>query len=309
MKTAFVFPGQGSQSVNMLADIADAFPLLNERLSEASDLLHYDLAKIVFEGPADSLNQTIHTQPALFVTDVAMYDIWQQQGGVAPSVMAGHSLGEYAALSAAGALDFADGVQLVSQRAQFMQAAVPEGEGAMAAIILLSIEKIEEICQQAAEGEVVSIANINEVNQIVIAGQSAAVERVMVLAKAAGAKLAKRLPVSVPSHCFLMKPAAEQLTEILSTIILKTPVIPVINNVDVATPSDATAIADALIRQVYMPVRWLETVEKIASEGVANIVECGPGKVLSGLNRRICKQVPALSLNSVEHLNSLLAES
>ncbi|MEM9242799.1 MAG: ACP S-malonyltransferase [Pseudomonadota bacterium] len=306
MKTAFVFPGQGSQTVGMLSDVADQFDLVQQLFKQAADILAYDLSDIVFSGPAEKLNQTIYTQPALLVADVAMWRLWQSQGGRLPDVMAGHSLGEYAALVAAEAISFADGVKLVAKRAALMQSAVPEGEGAMAAIVLLPLEKVEAICQQASEGDTVMVANVNEPNQTVIAGHVAAVERAIALAKQAKAKIAKRLPVSIPSHCPLMLSASENLAEFLQEIPIKSPKIPVISNVDALVHSDPEAIRLALSRQVYCPVRWQQTVESMINQGIERIIECGPGKVLTGLNRRISKQINAFTLNNLDSLRQLL---
>jgi [acyl-carrier-protein] S-malonyltransferase len=305
-QTAFVFPGQGSQKVGMLKDIVEAFPHLGNLFAEASDVLGYDLWQLVLDGPAERLNQTEFTQPALLAADIAMWRLWCDQGGAKPAFMAGHSLGEYAALVASESIAFTDAIDLVAKRGRFMQAAVPDGVGAMAAIVMLSAEQVADICEQAAEGQVLSVANLNEKQQTVIAGHAEAVDRAVVLAKEAGAKLAKRLPVSVPSHCILMKPAADELTAALKHIDIQAPKIPVINNVDVKINSNPDDIRGALERQVFMPVRWCEVVESMIDQGVTRIVECGPGKVLTGQTRRINGDVEAVMLNSVTALESAL---
>ena len=289
MSFAFIFPGQGSQSVGMLADLAAQHAQVAETFAEASEALGYDLWKITQEGPADELNQTHITQPAMLAGGIAVYRAWQAQGGAQPVAMAGHSLGEYTALVAAGSLSLADAVQLVADRGRFMQEAVPAGVGAMAAILGLADAQVIEVCEQAAQGEVVSAVNFNSPGQVVVAGHKAAVERAVELAKAAGAKRALLLPVSVPSHCSLMLPAAEKLAERLAGIEFSAPAIPVYNNVDVAAESDADAIRAALKRQLFSPVRWVETIQALADAGVDTVVECGPGKVLAGLNKRINK--------------------
>ncbi len=289
MSFAFIFPGQGSQSVGMLADLAAQYAQVAETFVEASEALGYDLWKITQEGPADELNQTHITQPAMLAGGIAVHRVWQAQGGARPLAMAGHSLGEYTALVAAGSLSLADAVQLVADRGRFMQEAVPAGVGAMAAILGLDDARVIEVCKQAAQGEVVSAVNFNSPGQVVVAGHKAAVERAVELAKEAGAKRALLLPVSVPSHCSLMLPAAEKLAERLAGIEFSAPAIPVYNNVDVTAESDADAIRAALKRQLFSPVRWVETIQALADAGVDTVVECGPGKVLAGLNKRINK--------------------
>lgn len=302
-KVAFVFPGQGSQKVGMLSDILTQFSWAKDFFHQASDILHYDLLDIVSNGPEERLNQTIYTQPALLVADLIMWEAFKRNYAQRPDFLAGHSLGEYAALVAADALSFELAVDLVSKRAQFMQEAVPQGVGAMAAIVMLSVEKVKEICQLASTATAtVSIANLNEAQQTVIAGHADAVDRAIVLAKEAGSKLAKRLPVSVPSHCFLMKPAAEKLKIYLKEIRFNQPNIRVINNVDVKHYDECENISDALVRQVYMPVRWYETIEQIKNFGVDTVIECGPGKVLTGQNRRICGELQVFALNDMETL-------
>ncbi|MGQ9444032.1 ACP S-malonyltransferase [[Pasteurella] aerogenes] len=305
-KFAMVFPGQGSQSVGMLAELATQFPLVEETFKQASEVLGYDLWQLVQQGPAEELNKTWQTQPALLTASVAIYRVWQQQyPDLLPSVMAGHSLGEYSALVCSGALDFQDAVKLVELRGKLMQQAVPEGAGAMYAIIGLDNESIIDACAQAAQGEVVSAVNFNSPGQVVIAGSKAAVERAAAACKEAGAKRALPLSVSVPSHCALMKPAADQLAVALENITLKAPQTSVINNVDVKAASETDEIRTALVRQLYSPVRWTETVEKMAKEGVEVLVEIGPGKVLTGLTGRIVKTLSAGAVNDVKSLDAV----
>lgn len=308
MSVAFVFPGQGSQSVGMLADLAVAFPLVGETFAEASDALGYDLWQLVQEGPVETLNKTHITQPAMLSAGIAVWRIMQQQGHVRPVVVAGHSLGEYSALVAAGALNFSDAVRLVAERGRLMQEAVPAGQGAMAAILGLDDDIVIAVCAAAAQGDVVSAVNFNAPGQVVIAGSAAAVERAVEAAKEAGAKRALLLPVSVPSHCALMKPAAAQLAAQLAGMSISVPTIPVINNVDVVAATDAAAIRDALVRQLYSPVRWVESVQKMAQEGVDTLVECGPGKVLVGLNKRIEKTMNAMAVFDAASLEKTLTE-
>jgi [acyl-carrier-protein] S-malonyltransferase len=307
-KFAIAFPGQGSQSVGMLAELAAAYPIIKETFAEASAVLGYDLFELVMQGPAEELNKTWKTQPALLTSSVALWRLWKAQGGATPAVMAGHSLGEYSALVCAGALNFADAVKLVELRGQAMQRAVPEGVGAMAAIIGLDNESIAANCEKAAQGQVVSPVNFNSPGQVVIAGHKEAVERANILMKESGAKRALPLPVSVPSHCALMKPAAEELAIALDKLEVKAPVIPVINNADVATVTDPAAIKDALVRQLYSPVRWTETVERMASEEITFEIEMGPGKVLSGLVKRIDKRVDGSAINDVAGLQDALSK-
>ena len=305
-KFAMVFPGQGSQTVGMLAELAGNYPIVQETFKQASEVLGYDLWQLVQEGPAEELNKTWQTQPALLTASVAVYRVWQQKyPELKPEVMAGHSLGEYSALVCAGVLDFQDAVKLVELRGKLMQQAVPEGTGAMYAIIGLDNDAIINACKQAEQGEVVSAVNFNSPGQVVIAGAKAAVERAAALCKEAGAKRALPLAVSVPSHCALMKPAADQLSVSLESITLKAPVVAVLNNVDVKAETDAVAIRNALVRQLYSPVRWTETVEKIAQNGVEVLVEVGPGKVLNGLTKRIVDSLQAVSVNDVKSLDSV----
>ena len=303
---AMVFPGQGSQTVGMLAELASDYPIVQETFKQASEVLGYDLWQLVQEGPAEELNKTWQTQPALLTASVAVYRVWQQKyPALKPEVMAGHSLGEYSALVCAGVLDFQDAVKLVELRGKLMQQAVPEGTGAMYAIIGLDNDAIINACKQAEQGEVVSAVNFNSPGQVVIAGAKAAVERAAALCKEAGAKRALPLAVSVPSHCALMKPAADQLSVSLESITLKEAGVSVLNNVDVKNEMEADAIRNALVRQLYSPVRWTETVEKMAQNGVEVLLEVGPGKVLNGLTKRIADSLQSVSVNDVKSLDSV----
>ncbi len=306
MSLALLFPGQGSQSVGMLADLSGAWPQVGETFAEASDALGYDLWKLVQEGPAETLNQTDKTQPAMLAAGVATFRVWQAAGGPDATFMAGHSLGEYSALVCAGALEFADAVKLVEKRGQLMQSAVPAGEGAMAAILGLSDDDVRAACEAGAQGEVVEAVNFNSPGQVVIAGQRTAVERVVEIAKEKGAKRALLLPVSVPSHCALMKPAAEQLAAALEEVKLSAPKVPVIHNVDVSTHDDVAAIRRALVEQLHNPVRWVETIEALKARGIGKVVECGPGKVLAGLNKRIDRSMTALPVFDTASLEKAL---
>ncbi|MGL5266862.1 MAG: ACP S-malonyltransferase, partial [Plesiomonas shigelloides] len=273
-----------------------------------SAVLGYDLWALVQQGPAEELNKTWQTQPALLTASVAIWRVWQEKNGAMPVVMAGHSLGEYSALVCAGVMDFKDAVRLVELRGKLMQEAVPEGTGAMAAIIGLDNDSIAKACAESAEGQVVAPVNFNSPGQVVIAGNKEAVERAGAACKAAGAKRALPLPVSVPSHCALMKPAADKLAVALQEITFNAPRIPVINNVDVAAESDADAIRSALVRQLYSPVRWTETVESMSAQGVAHLLEMGPGKVLTGLTKRIVDSMTAVAVNDVASLTAALGE-
>ena len=304
-KLAFVFPGQGSQAVGMLADLADN-TAVKATFSAASEALGYDVWDLIQNDADGKLNQTDYTQPALLTASVAMYRAWLEAGGEQPAVLAGHSLGEYSALVCAGVLSLEDGVKLVEKRGQYMQLAVPAGVGAMYAIIGLDDEAIINACEQAAQGEVVSAVNFNSPGQVVIAGNKAAVERAGALCKEAGAKRALPLPVSVPSHCALMQPAADKLAADLANIEFNAPTTPVINNVDVNTEVTGEAIKDALIRQLYSPVRWTASVQKMAAMDIEQLVEAGPGKVLQGLVKRINKQLSCVSVNSTDTLESAL---
>ncbi|CAI0890508.1 ACP S-malonyltransferase [Serratia marcescens] len=305
---AFVFPGQGSQTVGMLAELAAQFPIVEETFGEASSALGYDLWQLVQQGPAEELNKTWQTQPALLAASVAIFRVWQQQGGKAPALMAGHSLGEYSALVCAGVLDFKAAIRLVELRGKLMQEAVPEGTGAMYAIIGLDNDAIAKACEESAQGQVVSPVNFNSPGQVVIAGNKEAVERAGAACKAAGAKRALPLPVSVPSHCALMKPAADKLAVALQDITFNAPQVPVVNNVDVRTENDPEAIRSALVRQLYSPVRWTESVEFIAAQGVTSLLEVGPGKVLTGLTKRIVDTLTAAAMNDTASLSAALEQ-
>ena len=293
---SIVFPGQGSQSVGMLGALGEAYPLVGETFAEASQALGYDLWQLVAEGPAEDLNQTAKTQPAMLTAGVAVWRLWQAEGGPAPKLMAGHSLGEYTALVCAGAIPFADAVSLVADRGRFMQEAVPAGSGGMAAILGLDDDQVRAVCTEAAEGEVVEAVNFNSPGQVVIAGAKAAVDRACEGAKAAGAKRALPLPVSVPSHCALMQPAAERLSERLAAIEIGSPQIPVLHNVNVEEASDPDAIRQLLSAQLHSPVRWVETVQKMAAQGVETLYEAGPGKVLAGLSKRIDRNLKGVGV-------------
>lgn len=296
MKFAFFFPGQGSQSVGMMQGFGE-LAVIRETFMEASDILGADFWKMATE-PNEALNQTANTQPLMLAAGVATWRAWQQAGGAMPSVMAGHSLGEYTALVAAGVLDYKDALPLVRYRAEVMQGAVAEGVGAMAAILGLDDDAVRAVCIEAAQGEVLEAVNLNSPGQVVIAGHKGAVERGMEAAKARGAKRALPLPVSVPSHCALMKPAAERLRDHLQDIRLHPGHAPVIHNADVSAYDDSDKIKDALVRQLYSPVRWVETVETIHAMGISQSAECGPGKVLAGLAKRIVADLPCIALTS-----------
>ncbi|CCN70916.1 ACP S-malonyltransferase [Vibrio nigripulchritudo] len=303
-KFAVVFPGQGSQAVGMLAELGEQHEVVKNTFAEASDALGYDLWALVQSGPAEDLNQTFRTQPALLASSVAIWRVWQEQGLAAPEVLAGHSLGEYSALVCAGVIDFKEAIKLVELRGRLMQEAVPAGTGAMYAIIGLADDAIAKACEEAAQGEVVSPVNFNSPGQVVIAGNKDAVERAGTLCKEAGAKRALPLPVSVPSHCALMQPAADKLAEALEAIEFSAPSIPVINNVDVATETDPSKIKDALVRQLHSPVRWTEGVEKMSEQGIEKLYELGPGKVLTGLTKRIVKTLSGAAVNDAATLEA-----
>ncbi len=304
-KFAIVFPGQGSQAVGMLAELGEQYDVVKQTFAEASDALGYDLWALVQNGPAEDLNQTFRTQPALLASSVAIWRVWQELGLEQPEVLAGHSLGEYSALVCAGVIDFKAAIKLVELRGQLMQEAVPAGTGAMYAIIGLDDAAIAKACEEAAQGDVVSPVNFNSPGQVVIAGQKDAVERAGALCKEAGAKRALPLPVSVPSHCALMKPAAEKLAVALEELAFNTPQIPVINNVDVVAETDPAKIKDALVRQLHSPVRWTEGVEKMAEQGIEKLIEVGPGKVLTGLTKRIVKTLDAAAVNDIASLEAV----
>ena len=305
-KFAFVFPGQGSQSRGMMNGYAD-FAAVRDTFTEASDVLKQDLWQLVAEGSDADLSATINTQPIMLTAGVAVYRAWQSQNGAKPTIMAGHSLAEYTALVAAGALSFTDALPLVRFRAQCMQNAVPEGVGAIAAILGLDDDAVRAVCVEGAQGEVLEAVNYNSPGQIVIAGNRGAVERGMELAKAKGAKRAIMLPMSVPSHCSLLKGAAEQLRTYLKDVPVQIPVIPVLHNADVAAYNDADKIKDALVRQLYLPVRWVETIQAFGKLGITHNVECAPGKVLVGLNKRIDTNQQAMTINDGEALKAALA--
>jgi [acyl-carrier-protein] S-malonyltransferase len=307
-KIAVVFPGQGSQALGMLADLAATYPIVEETFAEASSALGYDLWQLVQQGPAEELNKTWQTQPALLAASVAIWRVWQQQKGTDPVFMAGHSLGEYSALVCAGVLDFKQAISLVELRGKLMQEAVPEGTGAMSAIIGLDNDAIAKACEESAQGQVVSPVNFNSPGQVVIAGNKEAVERAGAACKAAGAKRALPLPVSVPSHCALMKPAADKMAVALENVTFSAPQYPVVNNVDVKVETSPQAIRSALVRQLYNPVRWTESVEFMAAQGVEHLVEVGPGKVLTGLTKRIVDTLTAAAVNDSVSLSAAIGQ-
>jgi [acyl-carrier-protein] S-malonyltransferase len=292
MKYAMLFPGQGSQSVGMLGSFTA--PVVGQTFDEASDVLGWDVRALVREGPETELNRTQRTQPVLLAADIALWRLWQQRDLPSPSALAGHSLGEYAALVAAGAISFADALRLVERRGELMQAAVPEGEGAMAAVIGLDDAAIATLCAAYAGTGVLEPANFNSPGQVVVAGHLAAIEWVLANAKAHGARMAVRVPMSVPSHCSLMREAADELFSVMAQIEVRVPSIPVLHNLDGQSRRDAAAIREALRDQLHQPVRWTQTIESLVGDGVASFVECGPGRVLCGLGKRIAKAVPAL---------------
>lgn len=297
---AFVFPGQGSQSLGMLAELGAQHALVRDTFAEASAALGYDLWALVQEGPEERLNQTDKTQPAILTASIALWRLWQAEGGAAPAYVAGHSLGEYSALVAAGSLGFAEAVKLVERRGQLMQEAVPAGTGGMAAILGLEDADVLAACGEAAQGDVVSAVNFNAPGQVVIAGAAAAVERAIEACKARGAKRAVALPVSVPSHCALMRPAAERFAESVEAIAWQVPQIALVQNVSAQVPADLDTLKRDLLAQLYSPVRWVETVQLLAAKGVSDLVECGPGKVLAGLNKRCAKGVNTHNLDSAD---------
>ena len=302
---AFVFPGQGSQTVGMLADFADN-EVVQNTFAEASEALGYNLWQLVAQGPAEKPNQTNFTQPALLTASVALWRLWASQSDSQPAMLAGHSLGEYSALVCASVISLAEGVKLVEKRGEFMQASVPAGVGAMAAIIGLDDQAIIDACATAQGDDVVAAVNFNSPGQVVIAGHKDAVERAGALCKEAGAKRVLPLPVSVPSHCALMKDAADKLAEEFNRVTFNTPLIPVVNNVDVIAESDVEAIKLALIKQLYSPVRWTETIELLAKSDISLVVEAGPGKVLQGLIKRIDKSITSASINDQASLTKAL---
>lgn len=306
MKFAFFFPGQGSQSVGMMQGFGDE-SVVKQTFAEASDILDQDFWQMATE-PNDLLNQTTNTQPLMLAAGVATWRLWQVRGGQQPSVMAGHSLGEYTALVAAGVLSYKDALPLVRYRAEVMQNAVAEGVGAMAAILGLEDDVVRSVCAEAAQGQVLEAVNFNSPGQIVIAGHKAAVERGMELAKAKGAKRALPLPVSVPSHCALMKPAANQLANYLADITMSSGQVDVLHNADVVAYAEADKIKDALVRQLYSPVRWVESVQQIHAQGILASAECGPGKVLAGLTKRIVADLPCVALTSSEAIDEAITQ-
>lgn len=309
MSTAFIFPGQGSQSIGMMNALAESDTLIQDTFSEASSVLGYDLWELVNDGPVEKLNSTEYTQPAMLTAGVATWRAWLEAGGTAPALMAGHSLGEYTALVCAGVLNFSDAVSLVSDRAHFMQQAVPEGEGAMAAILGLDDDEVTTLCQQNAAGEVLQAVNYNAPGQVVVAGSAAAVGRLVENAKAAGAKRALLLPVSVPSHCALMQPASDRMAERLNQVSISQAQIPVIHNVNVQTASDDDELRQLLARQISEPVRWVETINSMNEKGVSQLIECGPGKVLCGLSKRINRDMSCIPLITKDSIvNTLEAE-
>jgi [acyl-carrier-protein] S-malonyltransferase len=303
---AFVFPGQGSQAVGMLNELAAVYSEIKHTFDRASYVLGFNLWDLVSNGPEESLNKTDITQPAMLAAGVAIWEIWCQHSSFRPAWMAGHSLGEYTALVCAGALFFEDAVKLVGARARFMQEAVPIGQGAMAAVLGLDDDHVIEVCKQASQGEIVSAVNFNAPGQVVIAGQKDAVERAAKLAKENGAKRALMLPVSVPSHCALMRPAADKLEQILEDTAIATPKIKLLHNVDLENHNAPEIIRNALKEQLYKPVRWVETIQAMVDNGVSCFVECGPGKVLTGLNKRIAKNAEHLSIFNPESLEKTL---
>jgi [acyl-carrier-protein] S-malonyltransferase len=307
MTTAWVFPGQGSQAIGMLADLAAEFATVQETFAEASAALGKDLWLLAQQGPEADINATENTQPLLLTAGIAVWRTWLTQGGASPHYVAGHSLGEYTALVAAGVLSLADGVKLVAERGRLMQAAVPAGQGAMAAILGLEDAQVVAACAEAAQGEVVSAVNFNSPGQVVIAGSAAAVDRAMAACKAAGAKRALPLPVSAPSHCALMLPAAEKLAAHLQSLTFHTPVIPVVQNVAARIEADPVALQASLIAQLHSPVLWSQSVLWLAEQGVTRFIESGPGKVLTGLNKRIAKEAEHVSVESAESLKAALA--
>ncbi len=305
---AFVFPGQGSQKIGMLASAAEAYPSVGQTFAEASEALGYDMWDLVQNGEQEQLNLTETTQPVLLTSSVALWRSWRAAGGANPARMAGHSLGEFSALVCAGAINFGDAVKLVQQRGAFMQSAVPVGEGAMAAIIGLDDAAISEACASAAAdtGACVAAVNFNSPGQVVIAGKAGAVDAAIELCKEAGAKRALPLPVSAPFHTDLMRPAGEQLAEVLATINVSAPEIPVVHNVNAGTETDPARIRELLVEQIYSPVQWTSCVSAMAATGISQLVECGPGKVLSGLNRRIDKSLQSFNIEEPADLDSTL---
>ena len=306
MTIAVVFPGQGSQSLGMLSDLATQYSEVEATFQEASDLLAKDLWQLSQNGPEEDLNATINTQPLMLCAGVAIWRVWQNVGGAMPEMMAGHSLGEYTALVCAGALEFKDAVSLVAERARLMQSAVPEGKGAMAAILGLDDEVVEDVCAQAAQGQVAEAVNFNSPGQVVVAGDKDAIERTVSLATEAGAKRALILPVSVPSHCQLMQTAADSLAKALTEVSVQTPQYPVLHNVDAQQHDDPAAIREVLAEQLHSPVLWTSTIRHMADDGVLKILEMGPGRVLTGLNKRIDRSLAGLCIQDTASLEKAL---
>ncbi|WPL15513.1 Malonyl CoA-acyl carrier protein transacylase [Thiorhodovibrio winogradskyi] len=307
-RLAFVFPGQGSQSVGMLSELAGAFPQVSKTFAEVSEVLECDLWSLISEGPAAELDKTQNTQPAMLAVGVATWRCWRDSGGPAPEVMAGHSLGEYTALVCSGALELTDAARLVAERARLMQEAMPAGAGAMAAILGLEDEQVLQLCAHQAGEQVLEAVNFNAPGQVVIAGQREAVARALPAAKALGAKRALLLPVSVPSHCALMRPAAEQLESVLAGCPMRMPEIPVVHNASVSAASNLEHLRELLAQQLFRPVRWVESVRLMAGQGVERFIECGPGKVLAGLGKRIDKARPTTAIVDVVTLQAAIEE-
>lgn len=307
MRFAITFPGQGSQSVGMMAELAGAFPIVKMTFDEASAVLGYDLWNLVQSGPEEMLNRTECTQPAMLAAGVASWRVWCKNGGSEPEAAVGHSLGEYTALVCAEALRYADAVRLVAARGRFMQEAVPVGQGAIAAILGLEDESVRAVCERAAEYEVVQPVNFNAPGQIVIAGHAAAVDRALELARTFGARRSVRIAMSVPSHCSLMQPAADRLAAMLAEVDFATPRIQVIHNADVSAHPNAAELRQALSRQVHSPVRWVETIQRLAADGIETLVELGPGRVLTGLNKRINRDLRAIAVHDQASLREALS--
>lgn len=306
MSIAAVFPGQGSQSIGMLAVLSDKYSLVRDTFQEASDCLGMDLWALVQNGPEEELGRTAITQPAMLAAGVAVWRVWEEEGGCRPEVMAGHSLGEYTALVCAGALEFADAVRIVAERGRLMQSAVPAGTGSMAAVLGLTDEQVIALCSRAAGNQIVEAVNFNAPGQVVVAGHAEAVDRLMALASEAGAKRVISLSVSVPSHCALMKPAAESFAEVLKNTTFNSPRIPIVHNVDATQHAAPAELPELLVRQLYNPVRWVETIEGFADEGIRVVFEFGPGKVLSGLNKRIDRSLKVLCVEDTKTLDAAL---
>jgi [acyl-carrier-protein] S-malonyltransferase len=309
MKIAFIFPGQGSQSVGMMGELYSQHEVVRDTFGEASEALGLDLWDLVANGPDEQLNQTQNTQPAMLVSGTACWRVWQEQGGASASYLSGHSLGEYTALTCAGVIEFSDAVKLVAERGKLMQSAVPEGTGAMAAVLGLEDDAVRQVCQDSADGQVLQAVNFNSPGQVVIAGHAEAVERAIGRAKEAGAKRALKLPVSVPSHCELMKPAAEQLGVYMQKLAFNDPVTPVIHNVSAATADSIDAIKQSLVEQLYQPVLWVDSVRNMSADGVTHMIEMGPGKVLTGLSKRIDKSVNTIPVYDSASLEKALQET